>query len=356
MLSDGLDSAVVAAEWDKYAAVLSAFEDAGLSRSQILDTRGNHDTACSGRRGEELDLYPRYGAMGGLSEEAGGTRRAFHARFPPNMIRRHDDTSNGTPTETWRLRRASKDRQRPDVDHPDDDKGIKGWTNCPGAVVVQTDLNGEVGLRAPLTAMGSMSGPVAEELGAVLELARAAAVDTCPTQPVPLVAYGHYPLSCISKNWSERTMTELLSEYGVSTYLTGHLHRLPGPHLHGVHPVSGSHHALYDLMGVDWKHGRGVRLLAVTSGHVAHVDLTVTPDVPHVRPNHPVTSAPASLSSSPDQILANPKSRATPTPPTDDVTRDRVRFSTSFLPASEGHHVQVSPHPICITHTLPRTL
>ncbi|CAL8465131.1 g4666 [Coccomyxa elongata] len=230
-------------EWQTYRTALDMIiKESGIPEAAILDLRGNHDAFNMAERGGEDDYFSRYAAEGRRS--GGGACIVSRPLFA------------GPYSSEYNLQAQDK---------------------CPVAVLVGLDATPEPGLRGPTNFAGTLHGEAVERLNQTLIAARS---QECSPA---LVVYGHYPLPVIAEPdtnpWRKGgaggaktcSLMEVLTQHGVTAYVSGHLHAVFGQRVHRLHSAPDGGH-LAELENAAWKDDRRFRVLTFDKGSFSFAD------------------------------------------------------------------------------------
>ncbi|EIE20379.1 Metallo-dependent phosphatase [Coccomyxa subellipsoidea C-169] len=229
-------------EWQTYRRVLDTIvTESGIPEAAILDLRGNHDAFNMAQRDGKGDFFPAYAAEG---RRGGGARIFSRPLFA------------GPYTAEYNLQEQDK---------------------CPVAVLVGVDATPDPGLRGPTNFAGTLCSRDIVHLNQTLANARSQGCSPA------LVTYGHYPLPVIAepdtKPWSGQgdsrartgSLLDVLTQHGVSAYLSGHLHAVFGQRVHRLHRAPDGEH-MAELENAAWKDDRRFRVLTFDKGALAFTD------------------------------------------------------------------------------------
>jgi hypothetical protein len=198
--------------------------------------RGNHD-CFNAPRGSAADGFAQHSAtaaaLGRAGAVGGGSRLRLMPLPPQLLLPAAHQMNDGAPANA---------------------------SDCPAALLLGLDLTPPQGLHAPANFFGAAPPAMLAAADAVLTGAVRDALVACggdssssSSSSSPVVAYSHYPLSTVAPATARSSSSSrhggagpgpnssgghalraLLARSDVAAHLSGHLHDLPGHHMHLV--------------------------------------------------------------------------------------------------------------------------
>lgn len=252
-------------EWQSYNEIINSFIDTGhLTKQQIFDTRGNHDVFnLVSPKYSSRDLFNKHSAWSFRNE----TSRVLGALVYPAHFTKKESSSDERASNKQSVAALTNWRRLQNV-NLDGGSGVAANSTCPTALILGIDFSEDPGLKNPFNFVGHSDDALSTLLVDVLKTMRTNLASVCDKDlidQIPIISYGHYPLSTIhhhmyhqegdskhrkwtsvgllggishaflSSNWySLQGVAKLLADIPVSLYLSGHLHSAFGEKLHRI--------------------------------------------------------------------------------------------------------------------------
>jgi len=281
-------------EWQGYRQILQDFTDFGsVQLNNILDHRGNHDGFNRvALRGSDIDYFATYSASGirGDAAKRVWTHLVISSSLEIFSGRKNGGTSSRSTLVTPDEWQAAIDKQ--------EKKNVARL--CPSTILLGLDFSEEPAFKNPLNFLGHAAADVPDEIRREISKIKKKIEQYCThnSSSLPIISYGHYPLSTIHQH-SKRKFKDLyfhamgsmhsmqgavqaLVDVGTTSYWSGHLHTEFGERLHRAHLFStlgvtpsgiGLQKMMFELETGAWKDDRRFRIAAVDGGAMSFTDL-----------------------------------------------------------------------------------
>lgn len=325
-------------EWEMYKSLLNILSEVGIDEYHVLDVRGNHDMfnvdSVRSEMNKELTTTFAHNFTAFGQRGAGDKRTFAHVLFSSGRLLEINENQNGSIvagaeiiksksdpkiTKTWvdtiRSFIAGSSSESSQSAQPHAAQWQAPPTDYPIAAFLGIDFSIDPGLKNPFNFFGQLDAPLRESISASTA-ALTQALETFNASEthgasgiVPIIAYGHFPLSTVDSKsstmeyhgggWDPKrffqstvgAVTHLvrgsidpmhpqnpiaaLSQAPVTTYISGHLHTAFGERMHKAHVVDSMVTAKATMSELEtgaWKDDRRFRLIVVDRGVLSFVD------------------------------------------------------------------------------------
>jgi hypothetical protein len=330
-------------EWEMYRGLLDALDDAGIDPYHVLDVRGNHDMFNVDTVRASLHSFAHnFTAFG---QRGAGNKRTFaHVLFSSGRLLEVDEvhgegeaseglagsaekafvslpaagteTGGSTPLlNRWleSIRAFFPPFSSGSVDSKAYQKGTLSLQegsphDVPIAAFLGVDFSIDPGLKNPFNFFGQLNTPLRESISASSKALIQALERSVSQKPgesvVPIIAYGHFPLSTVDSKFDQyesksklfgstvaavshvvrgssdplhpqNPVAVMTSEAPITTYISGHLHTAFGERMHKAHRIVREvteKATMSELETGAWKDDRRFRLIIVDRGVLSFVD------------------------------------------------------------------------------------